>query len=126
MAGDDGFVERMFPEPVDHGIGQPDRAVSNVQSGTDTPAEKAGNTKWHQGGGRVGGRAHQDSVVYPPPGRRVAPPGRETHPSRSRSASSSTWMWASWCRIGSTRPSWPSRTRSTKASTTGRYGSGGV
>jgi branched-chain amino acid transport system substrate-binding protein len=69
MAGakdDDGFVERMFPEPVDHGVAEEARAVSNVLSGTDTPPEKAGNTRWFEGGGRVGERAHADIVVYPP------------------------------------------------------------
>ena len=40
--GEDGFVGRMFPEPVDHGIAEPDRAVSTVQSGTDTPPDKTG------------------------------------------------------------------------------------
>ena len=38
----DGFVERMFPAPVDHGIAEDDRAVANVQSGTDTPPERTG------------------------------------------------------------------------------------
>jgi hypothetical protein len=31
--GVEGFVERMFPEPRDHGIAEEDRAVSNVGSG---------------------------------------------------------------------------------------------
>ena len=48
------FVERMFPEPVDYGIAEEERAVSNVRSGTDTPPEQAGNTKWYEGGGQVG------------------------------------------------------------------------
>ncbi len=30
----------MFPEPVDHGIAQPDRAVSSVEYGTDTTPDK--------------------------------------------------------------------------------------
>ncbi|MCU1392120.1 MAG: hypothetical protein JWM34_548, partial [Ilumatobacteraceae bacterium] len=62
----DGFVGRMFPEPVDHGIAESDRAVSTVQSGTDTPPDASGNTTWYEGGGRKGERAHADIVVYPP------------------------------------------------------------
>jgi ABC-type branched-subunit amino acid transport system substrate-binding protein len=61
-----GFVERMFPAPTDHGIAEEDRAVSSVPSGTDTPPEEAGNSKWYEGGGKVGERAHADIVVYPP------------------------------------------------------------
>ena len=60
------FVERMFPEPVDYGIAEADRAVANVSSGTDTPPSEAGNTTWYEGGGRVGERAHTDIVIYPP------------------------------------------------------------
>src|SRR6478752_3253623 len=62
----DGFVERMFPAPVDHGIAEDDRAVANVQSGTDTPPERSGAERWYEGGGRIGERAHGDIVVYPP------------------------------------------------------------
>jgi ABC-type branched-subunit amino acid transport system substrate-binding protein len=62
----DAFVERMFPEPRDHGIAQAERAVSNVTSGTDTPPDRAGNTRWYEGGGRVGERARRDIVTYPP------------------------------------------------------------
>ncbi|MBL7489377.1 ABC transporter substrate-binding protein [Frankia sp. AgB1.9] len=62
---DSEFVERMFPEPADHGIAEPDRAVSNVVSGTDSPT--AGDaTRWYEGGGRIGEKAHADIVVYPP------------------------------------------------------------
>ena len=64
--GEDGFVGRMFPEPVDHGIAEPDRAVSTVESGTDTPPDKTGATTWYEGGGRKGERAHDDIVIYPP------------------------------------------------------------
>ena len=37
MTADDGvqrYAERMYPAPVDLGIAQPDRAVSNVRFGT--------------------------------------------------------------------------------------------
>jgi branched-chain amino acid transport system substrate-binding protein len=36
------WVERMFPEPVDHGIARPDRAVCTVRSGTDTGVDQLG------------------------------------------------------------------------------------
>src|SRR3954451_19145414 len=63
------WVERMFPEPVDHGIAQPDRAVCNVSSGTDTAeSNEWGNERWYEGGGRVGERAHREIVIYPPTG----------------------------------------------------------
>src|SRR5262245_39969212 len=62
---DSEFVERMFPEPKDYGIAEPDRAVSNVQSGTDSPDTGAA-TKWYEGGGKIGEKAHADIVVYPP------------------------------------------------------------
>ena len=62
---DSEFVERMFPEPSDHGIAQSDRAVSNVQSGTDAP-DSGEATKWYEGGGKVGEKALSDIVVYPP------------------------------------------------------------
>ena len=65
---DDGqWVERMFPEPVDHGIAQPDRAVTNVRSGTESgESGGAAAERWYEGGGRVGERARRDIVVYPP------------------------------------------------------------
>lgn len=62
---DSEFVERMFPEPTEHGIAEPDRAVTNVRSGTDAPDAGAA-TKWYEGGGRIGEKAHADIVVYPP------------------------------------------------------------
>ena len=34
--GQQRYAERMFPEPVDPGIAQPDRAASSVEHGTDT------------------------------------------------------------------------------------------
>jgi ABC-type branched-subunit amino acid transport system substrate-binding protein len=61
------FAERMFPAPVDHGIAKPDRAVSTVYSGVDT-AELGSwqNERWYQGGGRIGEKAVESIVVYPP------------------------------------------------------------
>ena len=66
MSEGDGFVDRMFAAPVDHGIAEPDRAVTTVQSGTDTPPDQSGNTAWYEGGGRKGERAHREIVTYPP------------------------------------------------------------
>lgn len=63
------FADRMFPAPVDHGIALPDRAVSTVRSGTDTAA--AGdyrNERWYQGSGRIGEKAVESIVIYPPTG----------------------------------------------------------
>jgi ABC-type branched-subunit amino acid transport system substrate-binding protein len=59
----------MFPAPIDHGIAQPDRAVSTVESGVDT-AELGTwqNELWYQGGGRIGEKAVESIVVYPPTG----------------------------------------------------------
>ena len=61
------FAERMFPAPTDHGIAQPDRATCSVTSGVDT-AELGSwqNELWYQGGGRIGEKAHESIVVYPP------------------------------------------------------------
>ena len=64
--GENGFAERMFPEPVDHGIAVPDRAVTNVDTGTDTPPDKSGGTTWYEGGGRKGEKARQPIITYPP------------------------------------------------------------
>ena len=60
------FVERMFPDPVDHGIARDDRATTTVEHGTDTAPERSGANLWYEGGGRVGERAFKDIVVYPP------------------------------------------------------------
>ena len=65
-APNQGWAERMFPAPQDLGIAQPDRAVCNVASGTDTPINEAGNERWYEGGGRIGERAHREIVIYPP------------------------------------------------------------
>ncbi len=61
------YAERLFPAPVDPGIAKPDRAVSTVVSGVDT-AELGSwqNERWYQGGGRVGEKAVESIVVYPP------------------------------------------------------------
>src|SRR5438067_10549858 len=61
------WAERLFPSPTDHGIAEPDRAVTNVPSGTDT-GEATGTTgaRWYEGGGRVGEKAHREIVVCPP------------------------------------------------------------
>src|SRR5436853_6641128 len=65
--GASGFAERLFPAPVDHGIARDDRAVATVQSGVDT-AElgRWENERWYQGGGRVGEKAVESIVIYPP------------------------------------------------------------
>src|SRR6201999_670726 len=61
------YAERMFPAPIDHGIARDDRAVSTVESGVDT-AELGSwqNDLWYQGGGRVGEKAVESIVIYPP------------------------------------------------------------
>jgi ABC-type branched-subunit amino acid transport system substrate-binding protein len=68
MTAQDGprYAERMFPAPVDHGIAQPDRAVSTVRSGTDTTTGgDYQNELWYQGSGQVGEKAVESIVVYP-------------------------------------------------------------
>src|SRR3954471_5621299 len=65
--GESRFAERLFPAPVDHGIAAPDRAVSTVKSGVDTASlGQWQNDLWYQGGGRVGEKAIESIVVYPP------------------------------------------------------------
>ena len=69
MTEQDGprYAERMFPAPADHGIALPDRAVATVRSGTDTAASgEYQNELWYQGGGRIGEKAVESIVVYPP------------------------------------------------------------
>ena len=69
--GDDsqGFVERMFPAPTDHGIAEEDRAVSSVKSGTDTPPQEAGNTRWYEGEAASGsGLTATSSCIHRPGG----------------------------------------------------------
>jgi ABC-type branched-subunit amino acid transport system substrate-binding protein len=63
------LVDRMFPEIVDPGLAEEDRAVCNVHSGVNTSATSdRGNQRWYEGGGRIGERAFRDIVVYPPTG----------------------------------------------------------
>jgi ABC-type branched-subunit amino acid transport system substrate-binding protein len=65
--GQQRFAERMFPEPVDPGIAQPDRAASSVAHGTDTgPKGEWRNDIWYQGSGRIGEKAVERIQVYPP------------------------------------------------------------
>jgi len=59
----------MFPGPADHGIARPDRAVSTVQSGTDTARSGGYQSElWYQGSGRIGERPVESIVIYPPTG----------------------------------------------------------
>lgn len=61
------YAERMFPAPVDHGIAREDRAVATVASGVDTATTgQWRNERWYQGGGRVGEKAVESIVIYPP------------------------------------------------------------
>jgi branched-chain amino acid transport system substrate-binding protein len=68
MADDHEYVDRMFPEPVDLGIAEDDRAVSSVPFGTQAYIEGAGGegASWWQGGGSAKDRAVQGITVYPP------------------------------------------------------------
>lgn len=61
------YAERMFPAPVDHGISRPDRAVASVHSGVDTATTGQWQEgRWYHGGGRIGEKAIESIVVYPP------------------------------------------------------------
>jgi branched-chain amino acid transport system substrate-binding protein len=61
------YAERMFPPPVDPGIARDDRATCSVRHGTSSYQEGGSEgTTWFEGGGRVGERAVQNIVVYPP------------------------------------------------------------
>jgi ABC-type branched-subunit amino acid transport system substrate-binding protein len=62
------YAERMFPEPKDLGIAEADRAVCSVTHGTSTYQEKQSGEgeHWFHGGGKVGERAVQNIVIYPP------------------------------------------------------------
>jgi branched-chain amino acid transport system substrate-binding protein len=62
------YVDRMFPEPVDHGIAEEDRAVTNVRFGTQSYLEGTGGEgrNWYEGGGAAKDRAVQGITIYPP------------------------------------------------------------
>ncbi|MBL7497855.1 ABC transporter substrate-binding protein [Frankia sp. CNm7] len=60
------YAERLFPAPVDHGIARSDRAVSTVERGTDTVTYNDPDGRWYEGGGRIGEKAVESIVVYPP------------------------------------------------------------
>src|SRR4051812_11800976 len=61
------YAERMFPAPVDAAIARQDRAVSTVVSGVNTAELGAWQgERWYEGGGRVGEKAVERIVVYPP------------------------------------------------------------
>jgi len=68
MTDEHAYTDRMFPEPVDLGIAQPDRAVSSVRFGTESflTGGRGEGTRWYEGGGAVGDRAVQGITVYPP------------------------------------------------------------
>jgi branched-chain amino acid transport system substrate-binding protein len=63
-----GVAERMFPAPVDWGIAEGSRAVTNVTHGTTAHRSGAGGhgERWYEGGGAVGEKAVQPIVTYPP------------------------------------------------------------
>jgi branched-chain amino acid transport system substrate-binding protein len=62
------YVERLFPEPVDHGIAEADRAVCSVGHGTRSYLEGEGGEggTWYEGGGAASDQAVKGIVVYPP------------------------------------------------------------
>ena len=62
------YAERLFPEPVDLGIAQPDRAVSSVAHGTRSHLEGEGGegTVWYEGTGTASDQAVQNITIYPP------------------------------------------------------------
>lgn len=70
MSDEPIYADRMFPEPVDLGIAQPDRAVCNVRFGTESylTGGRGEGTSWYEGGGAVGDRAVQGITIYPPTG----------------------------------------------------------
>lgn len=62
------YANRMFPEPVDLGIAEEDRAVSSVRYGTQSYLEGHGGDgkNWYEGGGAKKDRAVQGITIYPP------------------------------------------------------------
>jgi ABC-type branched-subunit amino acid transport system substrate-binding protein len=69
MADQPNYANRMFPEPVDLGIAQADRAVSSVTHGTQSYLEGEGGERgssWYHGGGAMKDKAVQGITIYPP------------------------------------------------------------
>ena len=68
MAQEPEYVERMFPEPQDLGIAEPDRAVSSVTHGTRAFLEGTGGDAnlWYEGTGAAKDQAVQNITIYPP------------------------------------------------------------
>jgi branched-chain amino acid transport system substrate-binding protein len=68
MADDWEFAERLFPEPVDLGIAEDDRAVCSVPHGTEAHLRGQGGEggAWYEGGGAAKDRAVQGITIYPP------------------------------------------------------------
>jgi len=64
------YAERMFPEPVDLGIAEADRAVCSVRFGTESylTGGRGEGSAWYEGGGAVGDRAVQGITIHPPTG----------------------------------------------------------
>ena len=62
------YADRLFPEPVDLGIAEADRAVCSVEHGTQAYLEGGGGAgeSWWQGGGAKSDRAVQNITIYPP------------------------------------------------------------
>ena len=64
------YAKRMFSAPFDHGIAQPDRAVSTVKHGTRAHLEGGVSSSnqqfWWQGGGPATDVAVQNITIYPP------------------------------------------------------------
>lgn len=62
------YAERLFPEPVDLGIAEEDRAVASVPHGTRAHLEGAGGdaTAWYEGSGAASDQAVQGITIYPP------------------------------------------------------------
>ena len=62
------YADRLFPEPVDLGIAEPDRAVSSVRFGTRSFLEGEGGegSLWYEGGGAATDQAVQGITIYPP------------------------------------------------------------
>ncbi len=68
VPGPNKYVQRLFPEPVDPGIAEADRAVTNVSHGTRSYLEGAGGEggTWYEGGGSASDQAVEGITVFPP------------------------------------------------------------